>query len=907
MTQEQVDAFEANLVRRVRREPLAYVLGEWGFRRLTLRTDRRALIPRPETEIVVERALEHIRDRSEPDVLDVGTGTGAIALAIADEHEGARVTAIDVSSDALALARENLDLTGINGRVRLVEHDLTSGLGEAQFDLVVSNPPYVEPEELETLQPEVRDWEPHLALVAHGATEAVARAATEALRPGGWLVLESAAGAAERIRDALERLGYDAVAITPDLAGEGPGGRGPMDGLTTADGRRLAYRRTGQGPTLVCHGGGPGFSGLYLADLGGLDRELELVLLDPRGTGGSDRPADPRDYAIADYAADLEELREHLGLERMSLLGHSHGGVVAMALRGHAPRAGRAPDPREHAAALGHRAGGRDGGGDRGVRGRALVRGREGGARGRAGRRFASDEELGELGAPRVPVLLRALRRRGARLPRAACARNPERGRAAPVQPGDLRDVRPAPGAGEHHRADARDHRRGGLHHRPAVRSRDRRRDCSRRHGGPAGHRPLHLRRGARGLPRRRALVPGARDRSRPSRRSRPGSRSCSRPTPSTACARIRRTRRLRRRSTASRAGEARQPTALLARDVEALLERVPELRGPVESRLRALLPGPFTLVVPNPARRFPWLAGERPDTIGVRVPVLDGPAAEVLDRVGAVLATSANLAGGRDPRRLDEVPEEIRSRCGALVDGGELPGTPSTVLDLTGPEPRVLREGAVPAAEAIERALAATGGRQDPMRELAAPRRRHVSDGVAQETHRADLRTAGLAEVDPEIAELLGRELERQRGQIELIASENFTWPSILEAVGSVPTNKYAEGYPGKRYYGGCEVVDEIEQTAIDRAKELFGAEHANVQPHAGAQTNMAVYMAALEPGDTILSLQLDARRPPHARAQGQLLRPALHDRALRRQPRDERRRLRRGARGSRSSTGRS
>ena len=118
---------------------------------------------------------------------------------------------------------------------------------------------------------------------------------------------------------------------------------------------------------------------------------------------------------------------------------------------------------------------------------------------------------------------------------------------------------------------------------------------------------------------------------------------------------------------------------------------------------------------------------------------------------------------------------------------------------------------------------------------------------------------TTGLAEVDPEIAGLLGRELERQRGQIELIASENFTWPSVLEAVGSVPTNKYAEGYPGKRYYGGCEVVDRIEQLAIDRAKELFGAEHANVQPHAGAQTNMAVYMAVLQPGDTILGLRLD------------------------------------------------
>jgi glycine hydroxymethyltransferase len=128
----------------------------------------------------------------------------------------------------------------------------------------------------------------------------------------------------------------------------------------------------------------------------------------------------------------------------------------------------------------------------------------------------------------------------------------------------------------------------------------------------------------------------------------------------------------------------------------------------------------------------------------------------------------------------------------------------------------------------------------------------------IAQETFE-QLKTAGLAEIDPEIADALERELERQRGQIELIASENFTWPAVLEAIGSTPTNKYAEGYPGKRYYGGCEVVDEIEQLAIDRAKELFGAEHANVQPHAGSQTNMAVYAAVLDPGDTILSLRLD------------------------------------------------
>ena len=104
-----------------------------------------------------------------------------------------------------------------------------------------------------------------------------------------------------------------------------------MEGLETRDGRRLAYRRTGEGPVLVCHGGGPGFSSLYLGDLAGLGDELELVLLDPRGTGGSAKPSDPRAYAIEDYVSDLEDLREHLGLERMQLFGHSHGGIVAIA------------------------------------------------------------------------------------------------------------------------------------------------------------------------------------------------------------------------------------------------------------------------------------------------------------------------------------------------------------------------------------------------------------------------------------------------------------------------------------------------------------------------------------------------------------------------------------------------
>src|SRR5437763_8526942 len=115
------------------------------------------------------------------------------------------------------------------------------------------------------------------------------------------------------------------------------------------------------------------------------------------------------------------------------------------------------------------------------------------------------------------------------------------------------------------------------------------------------------------------------------------------------------------------------------------------------------------------------------------------------------------------------------------------------------------------------------------------------------------------LAEVDPEIAEVLGQELERQQRTLEMIASENFVPAAVLECQGSVLTNKYAEGYPGRRYYGGCEDVDTAEQLAIDRAKELFGAEHANVQPHAGDQANAAVYQALLEPGDSFLGMALD------------------------------------------------
>ena len=114
------------------------------------------------------------------------------------------------------------------------------------------------------------------------------------------------------------------------------------------------------------------------------------------------------------------------------------------------------------------------------------------------------------------------------------------------------------------------------------------------------------------------------------------------------------------------------------------------------------------------------------------------------------------------------------------------------------------------------------------------------------------------LARIDPEVAEAIRNETEPQGSQLEMIASENFVSEAVLEALGTVLTNKYAEGYPGRRYYGGCEFVDVAESLAIERAKQLFGADHANVQPHSGAQANTAVYLAALKPGDTILGMDL-------------------------------------------------
>jgi release factor glutamine methyltransferase len=205
------------VARRATGEPLQYVVGEWGFRNLVLAVDPRALIPRPETEVVVERCLALLHGVDAPRVLDAGTGSGAIALALADEHPGARVTGIDVSEEAVALARDNACRTGL--QVELLRHDLFDGLPGDGWDLVVSNPPYVRADELGSLAASVVEWEPAVALVDRGQTERLVDDAARALRQGGALVLETHEHGADRAARLLEEAGYGDVRVTPDLAG----------------------------------------------------------------------------------------------------------------------------------------------------------------------------------------------------------------------------------------------------------------------------------------------------------------------------------------------------------------------------------------------------------------------------------------------------------------------------------------------------------------------------------------------------------------------------------------------------------------------------------------------------------------------------------------------------------------
>ncbi len=217
----EVDELRELVRRRGQREPLAYVLGSWSFYGLELQCDARALVPRPETEVLVERALALLAGAAEPSVVDVGTGTSAIALALAARLPEASVTAIDLSPGALALAAENAALNGLADRVELLEGDLLAPVAGRRFDLVASNPPYVA--EGEAVDPEVAGFEPALAVYAeHGGRaihERLAEAALSALRPGGHLVVEVAEGQAPWLAEHLAGLGYTAIAVTRDLRG----------------------------------------------------------------------------------------------------------------------------------------------------------------------------------------------------------------------------------------------------------------------------------------------------------------------------------------------------------------------------------------------------------------------------------------------------------------------------------------------------------------------------------------------------------------------------------------------------------------------------------------------------------------------------------------------------------------
>jgi release factor glutamine methyltransferase len=217
----ELGACRALLDRRGRREPVAYILGRWGFHGLELAVDSRVLVPRPETEVLVERCLAVLDERPAARVLDVGTGSGAIALAIKAARPDAVVTAGDVSADALAVAAENAARLGLD--VELVESDLLCGLGGRRFDLIASNPPYVTDAEMAMLEPEVAQFEPRRALVAGPrGTEVLERLAAEApdaLEPGGWLLVECGASQAPAVRGMVAAAGAAETFVAPDVAG----------------------------------------------------------------------------------------------------------------------------------------------------------------------------------------------------------------------------------------------------------------------------------------------------------------------------------------------------------------------------------------------------------------------------------------------------------------------------------------------------------------------------------------------------------------------------------------------------------------------------------------------------------------------------------------------------------------
>jgi len=219
----KIEKFYELLERRIKHEPMAYISGEKEFYSRPFKVNRAVLIPRPETELLVAEALDMARGMAKPAILDVGTGSGCIAVTLACELPGARVYASDISPDALRTARINAEKNGAAGRVNFFLGDLALGLRENSFDIVVSNPPYVSEAEYESLDPSVRDYEPGLALVSDDGglshIKNIIRDSGQILKDGGWCIVEAGYAQAEQVKALYEEAGFGNISSVKDIAG----------------------------------------------------------------------------------------------------------------------------------------------------------------------------------------------------------------------------------------------------------------------------------------------------------------------------------------------------------------------------------------------------------------------------------------------------------------------------------------------------------------------------------------------------------------------------------------------------------------------------------------------------------------------------------------------------------------
>ncbi len=306
--------------------------------------------------------------------------------------------------------------------------------------------------------------------------------------------------------------------------------------------------------------------------------------------------------------------------------------------------------------------------------------------------------------------------------------------------------------------------------------------------------------------------------------------------------------------------GREMPPPVLVARSatVDGLARDVPAYARDLIERF---WPGPLTLVL-KAHDSLAWDLGDTGGTVALRMPD-DEVALALLAEVGPMAVSSANRTGYPASRTVLDAATQLGSGVEFYLDGGPAPGgLASTIVDCTRDEPVILREGALSAAdlaEVLDRHRARDQAGTEPGETLELTDTETVpeeSTAVSDTFYGSDF--DALSRFDPEIAGALILELDRVRSGLQLIASENLSSPEVLTALGSTLSNKYAEGYPGRRYYGGCAEVDKVEELAIERCLAMLDADHANVQPHSGASANQAVYGAFMKPGETLLAMSL-------------------------------------------------